>query len=44
MLCRWFKLQNSWGTGWGDNGYFYMRHEYLLNPKLNENDMWFFND
>lgn len=32
-------LQNSWGTKWGDNGYFYLPYNYLLNPKL-AGDMW----
>lgn len=33
-ICR-----NSWGTGWGDNGYFYMPEAYLTNRNLAE-DFW----
>lgn len=33
-ICR-----NSWGTGWGDNGYFYMPYEYLINGELAD-DFW----
>ena len=25
---------NSWGSGWGDGGYFYMPYEYICNPDL----------
>jgi C1A family cysteine protease len=28
-ICR-----NSWGTGWGMNGYFTLQQEYLLHPDL----------
>ena len=31
-------VKNSWGTGWGDKGYFYMPYAYV-NP-TNVSDMW----
>jgi C1A family cysteine protease len=34
FICR-----NSWGTGWGVNGYFYMPYEYMLSPDLCS-DFW----
>ena len=33
-ICR-----NSWGTWWGDNGYFYMPEEFITNPNLCS-DFW----
>jgi C1A family cysteine protease len=33
------KVQNSWGTEWGDNGYFYMPYEFITNPQLCS-DFW----
>lgn len=33
-ICR-----NSWGTGWGDAGYFYMPQAYLTNSNLSS-DFW----
>ena len=32
-------VRNSWGTGWGQAGYFTMPYGYLTNPKL-ASDMW----
>ena len=32
-------MRNSWGNSWGDNGYFYLPYNYLLNPNL-ASDMW----
>jgi len=32
-------MQNSWGTQWGDNGYFYLPYNYLLSSTL-AGDMW----
>ena len=31
---QWFICANSWGTGWGDNGYFYMPYAYITNTTL----------
>ena len=32
-------MKNSWGSGWGDKGYFYLPYEYLLSSRL-AGDMW----
>jgi hypothetical protein len=34
-----FTVRNSWGVNWGQNGYFSMPYEYLLNSNLSD-DMW----
>ncbi|HEX9139228.1 MAG TPA: C1 family peptidase [Steroidobacteraceae bacterium] len=36
---RTFIMRNSWGTGWGMNGYCTMPYEYLLDAQL-ANDFW----
>lgn len=37
-----FIMRNSWGTGWGDHGYFYMPYQYLTTSSLS-NDFWVIN-
>lgn len=32
-------VRNSWGTYWGDNGYFYMPYQYVASPDLSD-DFW----
>ncbi|TRZ69458.1 MAG: peptidase [Nitrosopumilaceae archaeon] len=36
---RHYIVRNSWGTNWGDHGYFYMPEEYMSNPNLSD-DFW----
>jgi hypothetical protein len=34
-----FICANSWGTSWGDKGYFYLPYNYILSPQL-AGDFW----
>jgi len=36
---QWFICRNSWGTGWGDHGYFYIPFDYLADAQL-ASDFW----
>lgn len=35
-----FRVQNSWGPGWGDHGCFWMPYEYLDRREVSQPDMW----
>jgi C1A family cysteine protease len=37
-----FIVRNSWGSGWGDKGHFFMPVEYLCNDRLSD-DFWMIN-
>lgn len=37
--CQRFIVRNSWGTGWGDNGYCYIPYAYMTNRYLCK-DIW----
>lgn len=36
---QWWIVRNSWGTGWGDKGNFYVPYAYFLDPNLSS-DIW----
>lgn len=36
---RMFELQNSWGTSWGKNGFFYLSYDFVTNPST-ASDLW----
>lgn len=39
---RVFKFRNSYGPGWGDNGYGYLPYEYITDPRNLCDDFWIF--
>ena len=38
-ITKQFILRNSWGSHWGDNGYFYLPYDYITNDELC-GDLW----
>jgi C1A family cysteine protease len=36
---KWFIVENSWGTSWGDKGFFYIPAAYITNPNMAD-DFW----
>jgi C1A family cysteine protease len=36
---NWFIARNSWGTSWGDHGYFYMPYQVIQNASMSD-DFW----
>lgn len=38
-MTKLFKVRNSWGSDWGDGGYFWMPYDYVCDPDLAD-DFW----
>lgn len=41
-VARRYKVMNSWGAGWGSEGYFFLPFDYLADPTLCQGGMWTF--